>query len=230
MSLVGSVGLSSNTNGLYLGKVNLNNFDASANSIVYSTNGIDLKGNNLFNYDETTNTLTLNNDTVGTAGNAHISLNGDTGGVNKALTSNGYDGLKWVPVIDNGMRMVFYEIGEQQQTTPLIGQNIQIYNTNGDKYNYIPSLYDYVECVFNLSFDQDDVLTLVMYDSNNTQISAYNYVVSIGSQTLSVVFNPSPITNYSVNFYIQAIMTTGNVSINSNSFYSVKYQQWVNKP
>lgn len=44
MSIIGSVSLSSNTGGLYLGKVNIQNLNTNANQILYSYNGSDISG------------------------------------------------------------------------------------------------------------------------------------------------------------------------------------------
>ena len=154
MSLVGSVSLTNNQNGLYLGKVNLNNFDASSNSIIFSSDGVTLKGNSYLNYDESTNTLILNNNPNGN--NAHLSLNGDTGGVNMALASNGEQGLKWTSLIDTGFRVCYVDLGQHQTTTS--SQNLSIYDTNGDKWNYRPNLQDYVNCMFNLTFSANEIL------------------------------------------------------------------------
>ena len=227
MSLVGSVSLT-NKEGVFLGKVNLNNFDACGNSIVFSSDGTQLKGNSLLNYDQTTNTLILNNDTVGTAGNAHISLNGDTGGVNQCLTSNGEQGLKWVPVIDTAFRPVFYDIGQQQ--TPTSGTNIQVYNTNGDRYNYIPNLPNYVECNFNLTFSATNtVLTISMYDVDDNVLDTHLFNVNKEHLSVPLTLIYPTDSNYSVNFYINASVSSGTVSVDTYSYYSVLFNQLINK-
>jgi hypothetical protein len=224
MSLVGSVSLT-NKEGVFLGKVNLNNFDACGNSIVFSPDGTQLKGNNLLNYDQTTNTLILNNDTIGTAGNAHISLNGDTGGVNQCLTSNGYAGLKWVPVIGSAFRPVFYDIGQQQGA--ISGTMITIYNTNGDRYNYLPDPGNYVECNFNLTFSAvNTVLTISMYDVNNNVLDTHLF--NVNKEHLSVPLTLRyPTGGYSANFYINASVSSGTVSVDTYSYYSVLFNQLI---
>jgi hypothetical protein len=60
MSLVGSISLTNKSEGIYLGKVNLNNFDASANSVLYSVSGSDIKGdNNILKFEEDIKKLTV---------------------------------------------------------------------------------------------------------------------------------------------------------------------------
>jgi hypothetical protein len=49
MSLVGSVSLTNNENGLYLGKVNIDNLNVSADQLLYSTDGVNISGLNLGN-------------------------------------------------------------------------------------------------------------------------------------------------------------------------------------
>jgi len=49
MSLVGSVSLTNNYNGLYLGKVNIDNLNVSADQLLYSVDGVNIVGLNLGN-------------------------------------------------------------------------------------------------------------------------------------------------------------------------------------
>ena len=103
-------------------------------------------------------------------------------------------------------------------------------NAHGDKYNYIPNLQDYVNCMFNLTFSANDILTLSMVNtSDSTVLSTYIFNVSAGSQTIVVLFNPPPSLSYSVNFHIQASITnpSNTITIDNNSFYSVQYLQLV---
>ena len=60
MSLVGSVSLTNNDNGLYLGKVNIDNLNSDTNSVLYSVNGSDIKGdNNILKFEEDIKKLTV---------------------------------------------------------------------------------------------------------------------------------------------------------------------------
>ena len=49
MSLVGNISLTNNENGLYLGKVNIDNLNVSADQLLYSTDGVNISGLNLGN-------------------------------------------------------------------------------------------------------------------------------------------------------------------------------------
>jgi hypothetical protein len=222
MSLVGSVSLT-NGNGVYLGKVNLNNFDASANSIVYSVDGTNMKGNQYLNYDETSNTLILNNNPNGN--NAHISLNGDTGGVNKALTSNGASGLKWVPLADGQTRYVFSEINQQQSVQT---SNPLVLYEKTNQYNIVPNLQSFISANLNININGGaDILTLQLYDldsSTNYDVKIFN--VPAGQQTIPVLFTFTP-TGYSVNFQIIASIATHTINVDLNSYISVYMNQLV---
>jgi len=60
MSLVGSVSLTNNDNGLYLGKINIDNLNSDTNSVLYSVNGSDIKGdNNILKFEEDIKKLTV---------------------------------------------------------------------------------------------------------------------------------------------------------------------------
>jgi len=228
MSLVG-VSLTNKLEGLYLGKVNLNNFDASANSIVYTTDGSTMKGNQLLEYDETINTLMLNNDAVGTAGNAHISLNGDIGGVNKALTSNGEQGLKWVPLADGQTRYVYSDVGTQQ-TTPTPMQTLTLY-TRSNQYNTVPNLTTFLSCIFNMYISENDVLTLNLINTDDESSYAVQIMNITGGayQNIPVLFQFTMNSGYNINFRVDAsVANSGNtVSFDTNSYYSTYMYQLV---
>lgn len=228
MSLVGSVSLTNNTEGLYLGKVNLNGFDASANSIVYSPDGSTMKGNQLLEYDETQNQLKLNNQSGGN-NNFTINLNGDTGGVNKALTSNGQLGLKWVPLADGQSRFINSDIGVQG-TSPDPAQNLTIY-TKQNQYNLVPYLQTYANCIFNMQISQNDELVLQLVDTDSSAVLAsYTMNITGGAyQNIPVLFQFSMTANYYLNYIIQAIAKQSDttISYDTNSYYSVYMYQIV---
>jgi len=61
MSIVGSVSLTNNQNGLFLGKINVNNINATSNEILYTSDGANINGNTNLQFNQTTNTLTTPN-------------------------------------------------------------------------------------------------------------------------------------------------------------------------
>lgn len=61
MSLVGSVSLTNNKNGLYLGKINVNNINATSNEVLYTSDGANINGNTNLQFNQSTNTLTTTN-------------------------------------------------------------------------------------------------------------------------------------------------------------------------
>lgn len=81
MSLVGSVSLTNNQNGLYLGKVAIDNLDISANQILYSANGIDISGLNIGDG------LDISSNNLITIGNPAIQLTSNSLYVNDNQTS-----------------------------------------------------------------------------------------------------------------------------------------------
>ena len=227
MSLVGSVSLTNKLEGLYLGKVNLNNFDASANSIVFSPDGSTMAGNQLFEYDETQNQLILNNQSDGN--NFTINLNGDTGGVNKALTSNGEAGLKWVPLADGQTRYVYSDVGTQQ-TTPTPMQTLTLY-TRSDQYNTVPNLTTFLSCIFNMYISENDVLTLNLINTDDESSYAVQIMNITGGayQNIPILFQFTMNSGYNINFRVDASLANSEntVSFDTNSYYSTYMYQLV---
>ena len=81
MSLVGSVSLTNNENGVYLGKVAIDNLNISSDQILYSANGIDIDGLNISTgLQKSTNNLI-------TVGNPNIQLTSNSLYVNDNVTS-----------------------------------------------------------------------------------------------------------------------------------------------
>ena len=81
MSLVGSVSLTNNENGVYLGKVAIDNLNISSDQILYSADGIDISGLNISTgLQKSTNNLI-------TVGNPNIQLTSNSLYVNDNVTS-----------------------------------------------------------------------------------------------------------------------------------------------
>lgn len=68
MSLIGSVSLTNNQDGLYLGKISIDNLNIDPNQILYSNDGINITGKTL------SNGLSLNGDYLETTSNPNIQL------------------------------------------------------------------------------------------------------------------------------------------------------------
>jgi len=81
MSLVGAISLTNNTNGVYLGKVNINNLNLSSDQIAYSPNGIDISGLNI------STGLQKNSNNLITVGNPNIQLTSNSLYVNDNVSS-----------------------------------------------------------------------------------------------------------------------------------------------
>lgn len=81
MSLVGSVSLTNNQNGIYLGKVAIDNLDISANQLLYSANGIDISGLNI------SDGLDISSNNIITVGNPEIQLTSNSLYVNDNVST-----------------------------------------------------------------------------------------------------------------------------------------------
>ena len=184
-----------------------------------TTNGITC--NDSFKYDYSNNIILLTNP-------INISISSDTGDSNKALTSNGTSGLKWSSIIDTGMRTCFIETGNQATSTS--NNPITLYDTNGDKYNYIPILNNYIMCVFNFNITMsDDILTLEVIDNAANILDTKLVNVKLGINHISVTFGSFSTGDYSINFTIVGSLANplNSISIDTNSYYSVHFNQLV---
>lgn len=81
MSLVGSVSLTNNQNGLYLGKVAIDNLNISSDQILYSADGIDISGLNI------STGLQKSSNNLITVGNPNIQLTSNSLYVNDNVSS-----------------------------------------------------------------------------------------------------------------------------------------------
>jgi len=81
MSLVGSVSLTNNINGLYLGKVNIDNLNINSNQILYSNDGVNISGLNI------SNGLQELSGNLSTIGNPNIQLTSNSLYVNDNIST-----------------------------------------------------------------------------------------------------------------------------------------------
>ena len=171
MSLVGSVSLSNNQDGIYLGIVSIDNLNASANEILYTKDGATIKGNSNLTYDDTLSIL-----------NAPSVFSTDISATNMftySLDSN---------IINNTTNIITNTL----IATDISGTNLKITNINGSSYppasvtinNQATTRIPYETSTSNTL---DSNANLTFNDSTNT-LSAPNITVTNinGSAPVSV--------------------------------------------
>jgi hypothetical protein len=128
MSLVGSISLSNNDNGLYLGKVNIDNLNVSADQLLYSVDGVNISGLNLGNG------LEKVDDELKTIGNPDIQLTSNSIYVNDNVSSinTAIENAEQADVIyvssgsysESGQRLYFYNKYNIALKCPDVGNTI----------------------------------------------------------------------------------------------------------
>ena len=128
MSLVGSVSLTNNDNGLYLGKVNIDNLNVSDDQLLYSVDGVNISGLNLGNG------LEKVIDELKTIGNPDIQLTSNSIYVNDNVSSinTAIENAEQADVIyvssgsysENGQRLRFYNKFNMALKCPDVGNTI----------------------------------------------------------------------------------------------------------
>jgi hypothetical protein len=98
MSLIGRLNVGDTTSGLFIGTVNINNLDASNNSILYSSDGKRVQGANKLSYDSSGNNFNISTN-INASGNLIITdplggpesiiLTASTGAINASGTITG---------------------------------------------------------------------------------------------------------------------------------------------
>jgi len=128
MSLVGNISLTNNVNGLYLGKVNIENLNVSADQLLYSTDGVNISGLNLGNG------LEKVIDELKTIGNPDIQLTTNSIYVNENVSSinTAIENAEQADVIyvssgsysESGQRLRFYNKFNMALKCPDVGNTI----------------------------------------------------------------------------------------------------------
>lgn len=198
---------------------NLTMINQTEGRIAYCTSTTDvIKGNDNFKYDEATNTLAITNP-------FHINIDGVQPESNFALCSDGAGGgMKYVRIIDTGFRYVANFSGQQ---TVKSANPVTLYG-NGVA-NIVPNLTTYFNCIFNVHITGGaDVLTLELYNAETSAVvQTYKFRVLAGENTIPVQFAYNFGATYTIDFLINASLTTHNIETDTNCYYNVSISQLV---
>ena len=160
------------------------------------------------------------------AGNTY---GGDDGSVNKVLTSDGVSGLKWTEAGGAYSSYTNFFLSGQQtvKPTPPAGVSSIVLLEGTDLGNKLPTFPTIVDCVFNFSVTASSSdLTITYY--NDKEATSQFYTQSLtrsGHHIFPVKFQINGDTQSLYSFHIIAAVSTGNISTNTNDFYSVEFRQ-----
>lgn len=145
---------------------------------------------------------------------------GDDGLVNKAVCSDGVNGLKYSPLPSSLLHFVDSYSGLYAGT--ITSSPITLF-TKANQLNVIPNKVAIMQFSFNFSVGGgSDILTLQLVNDDDSSILAQNVQhVPANSQTLSSQFNFSMPNVYSFNYSIVASILTHTINIQTNMFYSI---------
>lgn len=216
MSLVGSVSLSNNQNGMYLGKVNINNLNASANEILYTKDGANIKGNSNLTYNDALSILSAptvisNNITATDLSGTNLTVTNINGSSyppssitinNQATTRIPYE-TSTSNTLNSNNNLTFNDT-----TNTLAVPNITVTNINGSSYPpssvtinnqatklipYETSISNTLNSNANLSFD-DTTNTLAVPNVTVTNLNG-SAPVSVTSQANNRLITATATTN-----------------------------------
>lgn len=197
--------------------------------IPFCSNAVDnLNGDSAFTYDVATKTLNLTNP-------FHININGVQPASNLALCSDGeVGGMKYVPIIDTGMRYVNSFTGQQtaksDTANPPVPATITLFETTELTLGTAP-LETFLDCIFNFHVTGgEDVLTLDLYDKTLDPVEivqTYTFTIPSGNSTIPVKFRYTSNNPYQYNFKITGSIATHTISTATNEYYSVYVTQLV---
>jgi len=153
---------------------------------------------------------------------------GDDGSVNYCLTSDGVQGLKWIPQGGyNGLFNAFFE--NAQYTTTTSGNSLVLFEKVG--LNLLPDSGTQllIKTIFNFQTDINDTIffDLDLIDGEGNYLSTVQTLsaqANAGLNTIPMNFNY--VNNSGViNFRVNVRMNGGNISINPYQFYSIEVNQ-----
>ena len=186
-------------------------------------------GNIMLCYAGGTKALILNNSgqlIVG-ADNPSFSGNtygGDNGDVNKVLTSDGANGLKWT--VAGGDYSSYTNQFFSGQSAVTSGSSITLAAGNSilNKLAGFPTI---VDCVFNFSASANNSVATITYTNVNTSAQG-TYTQSLsrnGHHVLPLKFLVAQDANSDYNYTITLSVSNGTVATDGNDFYSIEFRQ-----
>lgn len=128
MSLVGSVSLTNNENGVYLGKVAIDNLNISADQLLYSADGIDISGLNISTglQKSSNNLITVGNPNIQLTSNS-LYVNDNVTSINTAIANANQADVIYVSsgsYSESGQRLYFYNKYNMAVQCPATGGTI----------------------------------------------------------------------------------------------------------
>lgn len=157
---------------------------------------------------------------------------GDDGGVDKVLTSDGAQGLKWTPA---GGAYSFYNVmNETDQQTVKNGtpaSPIVLYS-KVDQGNLIQGLNCIVEFIANFSTTQNGIITFKFVDSRTPllPLATVRQMCRVNGTDkhfhIPINFNfVLPVDSYTLTFEITASIEAGDIDTDTNDFYSITFNE-----
>ena len=154
---------------------------------------------------------------------------GDDGGTDKVLTSNGTAGLKWTPAGGpSSFYNVMYENAQQTAKPAVAGPSVDLFIRN--QTGFIPTLNCLVQFIANFSTTQN---CTVLFELINNSVPS---VLSTATQTvrnngvnkhfhIPVNFSFAMPNASTLNFTIRATASVGDISVDTDDFYSIIVNQ-----
>jgi len=156
------------------------------------------------------------------------SYGGDDGSVNRCLTSNGVQGLKWTPIGGyNGLFNAFYTNSQYKQSDS--GSSIVLFEKLG--LNLVPDSGNrlLIKTIFAFETNTNDTIyfDLDLLDDNGNFVAnaqSFSTQANGGLHTIPMNFNYVA-TSGILNFRINGRMNGGQMSINTYQYYSIEVNQ-----
>ena len=160
---------------------------------------------------------------------------GDDGDVGKVLTSNGAQGLVWTPSAGgyNSYWNVLY-INDNQAAPQTNQTTITLYQKL-NQYNILPNKRILFKCIFNFSISSNttNITFALIRIQGETETTLQQFTQSLtknGHHSFPVNFDWQMTEEYDLSFKINATMSTGTISVDTNDYYSVIVDELQNAP